>query len=273
MKAAAIQLNSGPIVSANLDAAAVQIEAAARAGAGLVVLPENFALMPGQESERREVMESPGDGAVQRFLSNQSRKHGLWLVGGTHPMPGSSPERMRSVSLLFDDKGQQVARYDKLHLFDVTLQNGETYRESDIFEPGDSTVVTDTPVGRLGMSICYDLRFPELYRDLVSRGAEIIVVPSAFTATTGRAHWESLLRARAIENQVYLIAAAQGGFHANGRETWGHSMIVNPWGEVLASRATGAGCVVADIDLNFLRRVRSNLPALEHRRTWEKHIA
>ncbi len=265
-RAAAIQLASGPHVTGNLDAAAEQMRNAVRQGAGLVVLPENFSLMPKHQRDRLHSAEAFGHGRVQDFLSRQARKLGVWLIGGTIALKTSHPEKVRSSSLVYDDSGECVARYDKMHLFDVSLQNGETYRESDVFEAGDRTAVVDTPFGTLGMSICYDLRFPELYRELTRKGAEIIVVPSAFTAMTGRAHWEPLLRARAIENQCYIIAAAQGGFHTSGRETWGHSMIINPWGEILDAKQTSAGVVVADIDMSFLKTVRNSLPALEHRR-------
>jgi len=265
-KAAAIQLASGPHVTGNLDAAAEQMRNAVHQGAGLVLLPENFSLMPGREQDRLQAAEEFGAGRVQEFLSKQARELGIWLIGGTVPLKTSDPGKVRSSSLVYNDRGECVARYDKMHLFDVSLQNGETYRESDVFEAGSETVTVDTPFGRTGLSICYDLRFPELYRELAGNGAEIIVVPSAFTAMTGRAHWKPLLRARAIENQCYIIAAAQGGFHTSGRETWGHSMIINPWGEILDAKQTGAGVVVADIDRDFLQTVRSSLPALEHRR-------
>jgi len=266
MKVAAIQLASGPQITGNLDAAAEQMHAAVSQGAKFLVLPENFSLMPKHEKDRLEAAEEFGHGRVQTFLSKQAKKLGVWLVGGTIALKTAAPDKVRAASLVFDDQGECVARYDKIHLFDVSLQNGETYRESDVFEAGDETVVVDAPPGQVGLSICYDLRFPELYRELAGKGAEIIVVPSAFTAMTGRAHWKPLLRARAIEDQCYVVAAGQGGFHSNGRETWGHSMIINPWGEILDAKQTGAGVVVADIDRDFLQTVRSSLPALDHRR-------
>jgi len=266
IKAAAIQLASGPSVGGNLTAVAEQIDCAVNQGAKLLVLPENFFLMPKTEAERLVAAEAFGSGRVQDFLSRQAKKHGIWLVGGTIPLEAEDAHKVRAACLVFNDRGECVARYDKIHLFDVSLPNGETYRESDVFEAGEEKIVVDTPFGRVGLSICYDLRFPELYRDLTGKGARILVVPSAFTATTGRAHWKPLLRARAIENQCYVIAAGQGGFHSNGRETWGHSFIINPWGEVLDSKQTGSGVVVADLDMEFLETVRSRLPALEHRR-------
>jgi nitrilase len=228
-------------------------------------------------------VEMDGQGPIQEFLAAQARRHRVWLVGGTIPLAANSANdvqdaqvsreagtpgatKVRAACLLFNDRGERVARYDKIHLFDVSLDNGEQYLESRSFEPGDEVVVADTPCGKLGLAVCYDLRFPELFRRLLDQGAELFVVPAAFTAHTGKAHWEVLVRARAIENLAYVIAAAQGGRHANGRETHGDSMIVSPWGEVLARRAHGAGHAIADCDRSRLQSVRASLPSIRHRR-------
>ncbi|OGI56743.1 MAG: acyltransferase, partial [Candidatus Muproteobacteria bacterium RIFCSPHIGHO2_02_FULL_60_13] len=238
---AAVQMVSGPVVSENLDEAGRQIAAASAAGAQLVVLPENFALMPLNDADRLAAAEPDGKGPIQDFLATQSRQHRVWLVGGTIPLAAKTAGKVRAACLMFNDRGERVARYDKIHLFDVELSNGEKYHESNSFEPGEKVVVVNTPYGKLGLAVCYDLRFPELFRRLLEQGAEIFAVPSAFTAHTGKAHWEVLVRARAIENLVYVVAAAQGGRHANGRETYGDSMIVSPWGEVLTRLPDGAG--------------------------------
>ena len=265
-RVAAVQMASGVEVPANLDEAERQIAAAAGAGAQLVVLPENFAIMPLKEADRLAVAEQDGQGPIQDFLSAQARRHHVWLVGGTIPLAANSPNKVRAACLLYDDRGERAARYDKIHLFDVRLDNGEQYHESKNIEPGDAVVVTDTPCGKLGLAVCYDLRFPELFRRLLDQGAELFVLPSAFTAHTGRAHWEVLVRARAIENLVYVIAAAQGGRHASGRETYGDSMIVSPWGDVLARLARGSGYIVADCDRALQRGTRASLPSIQHRR-------
>ncbi|MDP2706108.1 MAG: carbon-nitrogen hydrolase family protein, partial [Burkholderiales bacterium] len=203
---------------------------------------------------------------VQDFLASQARQHKVWLVGGTFPVLAKTPGKLRSTCLVYNDRGERVARYDKIHLFDVELDNGEKYQESNSFEAGRDVVVIDTPHGKLGLAVCYDLRFPELFRRLLEQGAEMFAVPSAFTAHTGKAHWEVLVRARAIENLVYVIAAAQGGRHANGRETFGDSLIVNPWGEVLARRTGGPGHVMAEFDRTHLQNLRTSLPSIRHRR-------
>lgn len=263
---AAIQMTSGPLVESNLSEAERLLAMAAQAGARLVVLPENFAIMPSKDAERLAAAENDGNGPIQDFLAAAARRHRLWLVGGTIPLRTGDAAKVRAASLLYDDSGTRVARYDKIHLFDVRLGNGERYYESNGIEPGDQPVVVETPLGRLGLSVCYDLRFPELFRRLLDQGAEIFAVPSAFTAYTGRAHWETLVRARAIENLVFVVAAAQTGRHANGRETYGDSMIANPWGEVLARRPQSAGIVTAECDLQKLRSVRAQLPSIEHRK-------
>jgi nitrilase len=259
---AAVQMVSGPTVPENLAVAGDLITQAAARGARLVVLPEYFAILGLRDEDKVAVREREGAGPIQDFLAGAAQRHGIWLVGGSAPLACDDPARVRNSSLVYDDTGRQVARYDKIHLFG--FDNGtERYQESRTIEPGAAVQVLDTPFGRMGLSICYDLRFPELYRAM--QPVDLILVPSAFTATTGRAHWETLLRARAIENLAYVLAAAQGGAHANGRETHGDSMIIDPWGAVVDRLPKGPGVVVADMDLAFLRRMRANLPALEHR--------
>ena len=266
-KIAAIQMASGPNVNANLIEAGRLIAMAAGAGAQLVVLPENFAIMGMSETDKVKVRESDGQGPMQDFLAEQSSKHGLWLVGGTIPLAADNPNKVRGACLLFDDKGQRVARYDKVHLFDVNLpDNGESYVESETIENGEHVVVAETPFGRLGLAVCYDLRFPGIFRRMLDKGVEIIALPAAFTAITGKAHWEVLVRARAIENLCYVIAAAQGGYHVNGRETYGRSMIVDPWGTVLDRLPSGSGFVIAETNSAYQQSVRRNFPVLEHRK-------
>ncbi|RUM53360.1 MAG: carbon-nitrogen hydrolase family protein [Methylococcus sp.] len=263
---AAIQMASGPDVEANLLEAGRLIGAAAEAGAGLVVLPENFALMGRTEFDKLDCMENVGNGMIQQFLADSARRNSVWIVGGTLPIVASVSGKIRASCLVFDDQGQQVARYDKMHLFDVDVPGtDEQYRESDTIEAGTEPVVLNTPFGRLGIAVCYDLRFPELFRRMLSSGVEIIVLPAAFTEKTGAAHWDVLVRARAVENLCYVVAAAQGGFHVNGRQTHGRSMIVDPWGKVLDKKDTGPGYVLARIDLQLLNRLRRSFPVLDHR--------
>ena len=261
---AVLQMRSGADVTANLARADALLGAAAAAGALLAVLPENFAAI-GEGTSKLAHAEAPGDGPIQRRLAASAKRHGLWIVAGTLPLHAAAG-RVRSACLVFDASGLQVARYDKMHLFDVVVPGGETHRESATTEPGTELVVVDTPVGRLGLSVCYDLRFPELYRGLVAQGATLFAVPAAFTATTGAAHWEVLLRARAIEDQCFVLAAAQHGEHPGGRRTHGDSMIVDPWGTVLARQATGEGFVCTDIDPAGLVGLRRSFPVLVHRR-------
>ena len=266
MKVAAIQMVSGVSVQANLESARVLLAEAAQAGAQLAVLPEYFCLMGHKDSDKLAVRESDGEGLVQQFLAHAAKEFGLWLVGGTLPLAANDDQHVRNTSLVFSPAGERVVRYDKIHLF--KFDNGrEQYDESRVIERGAQPVVFDMPdpaghTWRIGMSVCYDLRFPELYRTLQ---ADVLLVPSAFTYVTGQAHWELLLRARAVENLAYVIAPAQGGVHANGRRTWGHSMVVDPWGVVLAERAEGAGVVLAELDLARQAKLRAELPALEHR--------
>lgn len=262
---AALQMTSTTDVGANLAEATRLVAEAAGGGASLAVLPENFSLMAGSRDQLLAAGEAYGDGPVQAAMAAAARANGIWIVAGTIPVTASDG-RVRAASIVFDDRGAAVARYDKIHLFDVVLRDGESHFESRVIEPGHEVVVVDTPAGRLGLSVCYDLRFPELYRRLLDAGAQIVSIPSAFTAFTGRAHWEPLVRARAIENLVYVVAAAQVGHHAKGRETHGRSMIVDPWGTVLAERAEGAGVVSARIARERIAELRSQLPSPDHRR-------
>jgi len=265
-KAAAIQMASGPSIAANLTEAGRLIQIAAEGGASLVVLPENFALMPVEASERISAAEEYGTGPIQDFVSAQAAMHKIWIVAGTIGIKTKSGNRIRSACITYNDSGESVGRYDKIHLFDVKLESGEEYTESSVFEAGKDVCAIDTPYGKLGIAVCYDLRFPELFRKLLDEGASIFVVPSAFTAGTGKAHWEVLLRARAVENLAYVIAAGQGGYHVDGRETYGDSMIVNPWGEVLDRLPRGSGVVIAKIDQDIQKRIRTGLPSIDHRR-------
>lgn len=267
---AAVQMSSSAEPASNLALAAELIEASRNEGASMVVLPENFSVMPATEADRMAFAETDGDGPVQSFLAEQARQHGVWIIGGTAPVRSEDGGRIKATCLVYDNAGRRVACYQKIHLFDVQVSDSELYRESDAFEPGgigeDNLVCVDTPAGRLGLSVCYDMRFPELYTRLVKKGAQIISVPSAFTAATGQAHWEPLLRARAIENQAYVVAPGQWGRHASGRQTHGHSMIIDPWGRVLAVRDSGDGVITANIDLEQLADLRKRFPTLEHRR-------
>jgi len=269
IKVAAIQMSSGSDQAANLAAAAGLLALAREQGAQMAFLPENFSFMGEREADRVGVAEDPGEGPVQQWLSQQSRELGMWLVGGTMAMrvPGSGLPA--ATCLVYDQRGEAVARYDKIHLFDVRVaeQGGERrYRESVSISAGHGPALVDTPAGRLGLSVCYDVRFPELYRAMVAEGAELFSVPAAFTVPTGRAHWELLLRARAVENLAFVVAPAQWGRHPGARETWGHSMIVNPWGEVLAVRGAGSGVVVAALDRNAQALLRRDFPCLDHRK-------
>jgi nitrilase len=262
IRVAAIQTVSAPVVETNLAAAEASIGAAARAGAQLAVLPEWFCFIGASERDKLALAEADGAGPIQAFLAQAAARHRLWLVGGSLPLATGDPDKVRNACLVFDDTGRRVARYDKIHLFDYTGPD-EAYRESRTIEPGREPVAVEAPFGRIALSICYDVRFPELYRRLAPM--DLITVPAAFTVSTGEAHWETLLRARAIENLAWVIAAAQGGEHPTGRRTYGHTMIVSPWGEVVARRASGPGVVVAEVDFAQQRRLRQSLPALAHR--------
>lgn len=267
MRIAALQMVSGQEVAANQQMAAALVAQAAGAGAELLVLPEYWCLLGQRDSDKLALAEDFGQGPLQDFLAQLARQHGVYLVGGTIPLKTASPDRAYNSSLVFDPQGVCIARYDKIHLFSFH-KGREAYNEGKSLEAGSQAVAFDlrTRAGqlwRVGLSVCYDLRFPELYRQLA---ADIYLVPSAFTYTTGQAHWELLLRARAVENLAFVAAAAQGGLHSNGRQTWGHAMVVNPWGQVLAQQAQGAGVVLADCDWQALQNWRLQLPALRHRK-------
>jgi|SRR6185295_13096785 len=263
-RVAAIQMNSNQDVSHNLTQAEQLIQQAVEQGAELVVLPENFAFI-GLDPTQKPV-EVLGTGLIQHFLQQCAKKQAIWIIGGTIPIKHpQDPEKVFSAALVFNPQGQRVAEYYKMHLFDVELPD-QKYEESNTFYPGEATVVFTTPLGEIGLAICYDLRFPELFRQLQEKNAVLMAIPAAFTVPTGQAHWEILVRARAIENQVYVIAAAQTGHHPNQRQTYGHSMIVNPWGEVLAALNQEESSVVATIDLNDLQALRMRFPVLKHRK-------
>jgi deaminated glutathione amidase len=265
-KVAAIQMTSGHIVAENLTAAAALLTEAKDAGADIACLPENFCFIGLKDADKLAIAEADGNGPVQQFLSDTARRLKMWILGGTIVLRGDTPARVANSSLLIDDAGKRVARYDKIHLFDVTIPGrNEQYRESSHVMPGREPVLADTPVGRLGLSVCYDMRFPELYRELVAQGAEWLAMPAAFTVPTGRAHWETLLRARAIENLCYVVAPAQSGMHSSGRETYGDSLIVDYWGQVLSRLAKGTGVITADIDLGKQAESRVRFPALANR--------
>jgi len=261
---AALQTVATPSVERNLDAACRLIAEAAGEGAQLVALPEYFCFMGHNDREKLALAEAPGEGPIQSMLAEAAQRHKVWVVGGTLPLRTDSPERVFNACCVYSPDGQLAARYDKIHLF--RYDNGrESYDEGRVLQAGTTPVACDVGGLRLGLSICYDLRFPELYRRLMTPPCDLIAVPAAFTHTTGRAHWEVLLRARAIENQCYVIAPAQGGLHENGRRTFGHSLIVDPWGELLALREVGEGVVMARLDVQRIAEVRAQLPALTHR--------
>jgi len=266
-KIAAIQMASGPQVQGNLMEAARLIKEAADKGADMVVLPESFAIMGRTEDERIAIAEEEGAGFIQDVLSQLAESLGVWIVAGTIPLKTDDPKKSTASSLMYNDKGKQVARYDKIHMFDVVLEGSdETYDESATTVAGSNPVVVDTPFGKVGLSVCYDLRFPKLFRKLVEQGAEILLIPSAFTDITGKAHWEPLLRARAIENLCYVIAPAQGGYHVNGRTTHGNSMVIDYWGKIVDVARRGSKVIMIDIDLKAQQKVRKNFPVLKHRK-------
>lgn len=266
-KVAAIQMASGPNVKANLAEAEKLIKIAVQQHAELVVLPENFAIMGTSETDKVKIAETFGTGLLQDYLRDQAINNNIWLVGGTIPILSKESGKVFAACLLYNPQGEVVARYDKIHLFDVIIEaTNESYTESETITPGDQIVVVDTPFGRLGLAVCYDLRFPELFRAMVEQNMEICALPSAFTSLTGKVHWESLLRARSIENLSFMIAADQGGYHVGGRETHGDSMIIDPWGLVLNRLPHGTGVVVANIDIEKLEHTRKMFPVLKHKR-------
>lgn len=259
---AALQMVSTPDVARNLADARRLIAEAAGEGAQLVLLPEYFCFMGHRDTDKLALAEPYQDGPIQHFLAEAARRHGIWVIGGTLPLKAPEPDRVLNTTLVFDPSGNEAARYDKIHLFNFE-KGDESFDEARTIRAGDTVVAFDAPFGRVGLSVCYDLRFPELYRRMGD--CALIVVPSAFTYTTGRAHWETPLRARAVENQCYVLAAAQGGKHENGRRTWGHSMLIDPWGEIVAVRDVGASVVLGAIDPQRIADVRQSLPAWRHR--------
>ncbi|MDR5770549.1 MULTISPECIES: carbon-nitrogen hydrolase family protein [unclassified Caballeronia] len=261
-RVAALQMVSAPDRDRNLTEAGRLIAEAARDGAQLVLLPEYFCYMGFKDTDKLAIRETPGAGPIQQFLSDAAREHRVWVIGGTLPLQSAEPDRVLNTTLVFDPAGKQVGRYDKIHLF--SFEKGEeSFDEARTICPGSEVRTFDAPFGRVGLSVCYDLRFPELYRKMGD--CALMVVPSAFTYTTGKAHWEILLRARAIENQCYVLAAAQGGKHENGRRTFGHSILIDPWGEIIDVRDEGAGVVAGQIDPARIASVRQSLPAYRHR--------
>lgn len=267
MTVAAVQMTSSADVAENLASAARLLRAAAAGGARIAVLPENFAFMGLRDRDKLAIGERDGDGPIQCAIAALARELGLWVVAGTLPLRVEGDDRVAAASLVFDAHGECVARYDKIHLFDVDLPGKtESHRESRYIAPGSTVRVIDTPVGRLGLAVCYDLRFPELFRQMTAEGATWFTLPSAFTVPTGRAHWDVLLRARAIENLAFVVAAGQWGRHANGRETYGDSLVIDHWGRVLARRPEGEGVVFAEFDAAAQAEVRRDFPALAHRR-------
>ncbi|MDF2940661.1 MAG: 2-oxoglutaramate amidase [Gammaproteobacteria bacterium] len=263
---AAIQMCSSHIVDENLATAVKLIKEAAQQGAKLIVLPEMFAILGEKASDKVAVREPFGQGKIQNFLSEQARAYQVWIVGGTIPINCNDENKVKAACLVYDDEGKLAGRYDKIHLFDVRLSESEIYKESATTEAGDSIVVIPTPFGKLGLSVCYDIRFPELYRALFKLGAEIIVIPSAFTVKTGQAHWELLARARAVENFSYVIGACQWGIHSGGRQTFGHSVIIEPWGTVIKKLPEGNGIITAEIDLEKLYEIRRSIPIADHQK-------
>jgi nitrilase len=260
-------MTSSHIVADNLSVAGVLLREAKDAGAEIACLPENFGFIGLRDTDKQQIAETDGDGPAQAFLRNTARELKLWILGGTINLRDSAGARVTNSSLLFDADGKRVARYDKIHLFDVTIPGRhDQYRESDTIVPGRRVVLADTPAGRLGLSVCYDMRFPELYRDLVAQGAEWLAMPAAFTVPTGIAHWEPILRARAIENLCYVVAPAQSGTHTSGRETYGDTLIVDYWGKILARLERGSGVITAQFDLAKQADTRARFPALENRR-------
>ncbi len=267
-RVACIQMTSSDDISSNLSLAQSLIQDAVEQEAKLIILPENFALMGFDQADKIKHREEIDNGPIQTFLSSEARRHGIWLVGGTIPV--AVPKKRNKVfacCLVYDDRGRRVGRYDKIHLFDVHLrETKEDYLESKVIDPGEKVVVIPTPFGKLGLAVCYDVRFPEMFRLMLKQGVELIALPAAFTFTTGSAHWDVLVRARAIENLAYVLAACQTGIHVNGRRTYGNSMIVNPWGEVQVCLPENQGMIIAEVNLEFQNRIREDFPALAHRK-------
>lgn len=268
-KVAAIQMCSSNIVDDNLKTALLLMRQAVDHGAKLVVLPEMFAIFSSKSNDKVLAKEQCGHGKIQDFLAKTAAQLGIWIVGGTIPIETTNKNKVRAASLVYDSNGENVARYDKIHLFDVVLSDAETYKESDTTEPGNQLTVIETPFGKLGLSVCYDIRFPGLFTHLLNAGAEIISIPSAFTVKTGAAHWELLTRSRAVENFCYVIGACQGGTHLSGRQTYGHTLIVEPWGNIVQEIIEpGNGIIYAEIDLQEQKRIRASIPVIEHQKIY-----
>jgi predicted amidohydrolase len=266
LKVAAIQMCSSDNVDENLSIAQHLISRAKFNGAELIVLPEMFVHIAMDKHAKVQIKEPFGSGKIQNFLAQQAKHHKVWIVSGTIPLSTDDENKISAACLMYDDKGNVVARYDKMHLFDVSISAQEFYRESDVVKPGDKPVIVDTPFGKIGLAVCYDIRFPELFRSLFQQGAEIFIIPAAFTVTTGHAHWELLARARAVENFCYVIGACQGGTHNTGRKTFGHSLIVDPWGEIKATMADEVDVITANIDLDYVRKIRKDIPVQAHQK-------
>ena len=266
-KIACIQLASGPNVEANLIEISKYIAKSKELGANILVLPENFAMIAEKDSMYLDIKEKLGDGRIQNFISNEAKKNDIWIVAGTIPIQSSSDSKVFSTCIVYNNQGEMISSYKKIHLFDVNIiESNEVYKESDTFTPGDLVVTINTPFCKIGLAICYDLRFPELFRKLSNDNIDMICMPAAFTKVTGKAHWEHLIKARAIENLVYFAASAQGGYHVSGRETYGNSIIVNPWGETLSISKNKSGVIISTIDLKALKLLRKNFPCLEHKK-------
>ena len=264
----AIQMASSPNLNSNLSIVIDLMNAAIKKNAKLVVLPENFALMPHKDNDYLTIAEHLGHGPIQDFLSTYAKKNKIWLVSGTIPIKSNSSKKVYAATIVYDKSGHQLAHYYKMHLFDVNIpeNNTESYRESDTFLPGNDISFFDTDYCRVGLAICYDIRFPELFRDLSKRNVMLTCIPSAFTNITGKAHWHSLIKARAIENLQYIVASCQGGFHVNGRSTYGHSAIIDPWGKIMIEKKSGSGIISSEIDIEYLETIRGQFPCLEHRK-------
>jgi len=266
-KVACIQIASGPNLEANLLEVSKYIEKSKNLGANIIVLPENFAMISEDDSMYLGIKEELGSGRLQDYISNEARKHNIWIIAGTIPIASKKVDKVYSCCIVFNNNGDLVSSYNKVHLFDVNIvETNEKYKESDYFLSGDSIVYVDTPYCRIGLAICYDLRFPELFRKLSNENIDLVCMPAAFTSFTGKAHWEHLIKARAIENLVYFATSAQGGYHVGGRETYGHSMIVNPWGETLDIIKNKSGVIISTIDIKSLKNLRKNFPCLEHKK-------
>ncbi len=264
-KISAIQLNSGPNIQVNLYDVKSFVEKIADSDSKIIVLPENFALMPENDNDYIKYAENLGDGQIQNYLSELAGRYKIWIVGGTIPIKSSDSKRVMASTITYDDKGERISAYNKIHLFDVTLpKSKESYNESKYFMPGDKIEVIDTPVGRAGIACCYDLRFPELFRFQHDQNIELIIIPASFTEQTGKVHWETLIKARAIENLCFVVSSCQGGYHINGKKTYGHSMIVSPWGKTLDIIEKGKGFISSEIDLSRLKSLRENFPVLDH---------